>query len=123
MIDARRDRVYTALFESKKGKITRLTPDTVLSFAELDAALKKRGRVCYLTGNACEKAASVLTFSGARLLPEALREISAYRAGLLALEKYAADPALALPEDKLLPVYLGQTQAERERIEKESMKG
>ena len=123
LIDARRDRVYTALFESKKGVVTRLAPDTVLTLCELDALLKKRGRVTYLTGNGVEKALSGLTYPGARPLPVALREMSAYRAGLLALEKYAAEPALALPEDKLLPVYLGQTQAERERAEKESMKG
>lgn len=121
VIDARRDRVYTALFEERDGIIQRLTPDMAATLSFLDALLKKRGRVTSLVGDGTEKALSGLTYSKIRALPEQLRDTCPYNAGLLAYERYTADPGCAVGEERLSPVYLGQTQAERERAEKMKM--
>ena len=119
VIDARRDRVFTALFSCKDGALTRLCPDCALSLGELDALLKKTGRVTTFTGDGCDKAMNGLTYRKKRATPERLRVVSAYEAGRLGYLKYLENPDCAVCEKDLLPVYLGQSQAQRAREEKE----
>ena len=117
VIDARRDRVFTALFACRDGALTRLCPDCALTLKELDALLKKTGRVTVFTGDGYDKATDGLSYNKKRPTPERLRVVSAYEAGRLGYLKYLEDPGCAVFEKDLLPVYLGQSQAQRAREE------
>ena len=118
VIDARRDRVYTALFETKGGTFRRLTEDGVLTFAELDKLLKKRGRNVYLTGNGYPKAKEKLTYEKIKDTPPQLRLENAYGVAKCAYLAFTEDRSRALTEQQLSPVYALKTQAEREREER-----
>jgi tRNA threonylcarbamoyladenosine biosynthesis protein TsaB len=118
VIDARRDRVYTALFESKKGQLTRLTEDAVLSFEELDRLLKSKGRVVYLVGNGYQKAKEKLGYEKIKETPCQLRLENAYGVAKAAYLAFVSDPGRGISEEGLLPVYALKTQAEREREER-----
>ncbi len=125
-MNARRQQVYNALFESKSGKLTRLCDDRALAIEDLlremaDYAPEKK---IYLVGDGAEL---VMDFDegGDRfpalddsmiLLEERLRNQSGYSVALVALEayrngKYCTDAELA-------PVYLRPSQAERVRMER-----
>lgn len=118
VIDARRDRVYTAIFESKRGQFRRVTEDEVLSFEELDRMLKKSGRVVYLTGNGYLKAKEKLTYEKIKETPPQLRLENAYGIAKCGYLSYMAAPEKAITEEKLSPFYVLKTQAEREREER-----
>ena len=118
VIDARRGRVYTALFESRNGVFSRLTEDGVLTFEELDRLLKKRARVAYLVGSGYDKAKAGLKYEKIKETPPQLRLENAYGVAKCGYLSYMKDPKSCLTEEKLLPVYALKTQAEREREER-----
>ena len=123
VIDARRERMYTALFERKDGKIKRLTRDGVLELSELEKLLRGCGRVTMLTGSGCEQAMQALKFSGRRAAPDPCRLENAYGVALCAYERYLESADRAVDSATLLPVYALKTQAEREREERERQNG
>ena len=113
VMDARCQQVYTALFESREGRLTRLWEDAALSVADLrerlSAALAERaGENLWLTGNGAAVWADALALPGARLAPPMLRSQRAAHAALLAQE------ATPVPAGELAPRYLRLPQAERE---------
>jgi tRNA threonylcarbamoyladenosine biosynthesis protein TsaB len=118
VIDARRDRVYTALFESKKGQLTRLTEDAVLCFEELDRLFESKGRVVYIVGNGYQKAKEKLGYEKIKETPCQLRLENAYGVAKAAYLAFISDPERGISEEGLLPVYALKTQAEREREER-----
>ena len=118
VIDARRGRVYTALFESRNGVFSRLTEDGVLTFEELDRLLKKRARVAYLVGSGYDKAKAGLKYEKIQETPPQLRLENAYGVAKCGYLSDMKDPKSCLTEEKLLPVYALKTQAEREREER-----
>ena len=121
MIDARRDQNYAALFEEVDGHIVRRTEDELLQPAQLDALLRKYGRVTLALGDGAQKTVARSCYKKLRLAPRGLLDVDPYLLGLRGWEIYRTDPSLACEEGALRPVYLRATQAERERIEK--MKG
>ena len=118
VLDARRGRVYTALFENRNGVFSRLTEDGVLTFEELDKLLKKRGRVVYLVGSGYEKAKAGLCYDKIKQTPVQLRMENAYGVAKCGYLSYMSNPKSCTTEEKLLPVYALKTQAEREREER-----
>ncbi len=119
VMDARRDQMYTALFECRRGEVKRLSEDALLPLEQLDRALRTLGRQVYLIGDGAEKAEEKLTFQKKRRVSSLLRNQNAYgvaRAGLL---RYQREPHKDYDEGKLFPVYLRATQAERERVSRE----
>ena len=114
VMDARRQQVYTALFEIKDGKPSRLTEDRPIALEELALQLKALETPALLVGDGAELCARYLASAGLpySLAPENLLYQSAWGVAMAAMDK---DPGTA---DALLPVYLRLSQAERERQEK-----
>ena len=111
-MDARRSQVYNAVFETKGGELTRLTPDRAISLEELCAQLQGKQQPITVLGDG-----GVLCY---RYLeehaPGMLLYQSAVGVGLAAERAYARGEAVSAQE--LLPVYLRPAQAERLRSSK-----
>lgn len=113
-MDARRNQVYNALFEISDGRPRRLVPDRALSLEELAAELSALGRAAFLLGDGARLCLEGLSARGVacRLAPEPLLNQSAWGVCM------AAEGREPQPAEKLLPVYLRLSQAERERQER-----
>lgn len=113
-MDARRGQVYNALFEISDGAPARLVSDRAVTLEELAAELRGYGRAVFLTGDGAQLALGALSAAGlsCRLAPGPLLMQSAWGVCMAArgLEMQSAE--------KLLPVYLRLSQAERERQER-----
>ena len=114
VMDARRQQVYTALFQIREGKPVRLTEDRPLSLAELGEELRSLDGIPFLVGDGAALTARFLEKEGLpfRMAPENLLWQSAWGVGMAALDKTPGD------SQSLLPVYLRLSQAERERQER-----
>lgn len=111
VMDARREQVYSALFEVQQGAPVRLCPDRAVALADLSEELRAGGRTAHLVGDGTEVTAAYFEKVGVDCVaaPEMLRWQSAYGVALAASR---AEPGTA---DSVLPVYLRLSQAERER--------
>ena len=109
-MDARRNQVYNALFTFEHGRPERLCPDRAVSLEELSYELKQTEKSVFVTGDGAELCFNCLTQQGigAVLAPEPLRLQSAW--GVCR----AAEGKPLCNADKVLPVYLRLSQAERE---------
>lgn len=113
-MDARRNQVYNSLFEIKNEKPYRLCEDRALGLDELLAELKNCGKSVFLVGDGARLCYTALGENAipAMLAPEPVRYQSAW--GVCE----AAKDSPQLSADKLLPVYLRLSQAERQRQER-----
>lgn len=113
-MDARRGQVYNALFEISDGAPRRLVPDRAVTLAELCAELRALGRGVFLTGDGAQLAHEALDSSGVpcRLAAGPLLMQSAWGVCMAARGREMQNA------EKLLPVYLRLSQAERERQER-----
>jgi tRNA threonylcarbamoyladenosine biosynthesis protein TsaB len=121
MIDARNDHVYTAVYRSAGGALTRLTPAAALSVADVAALLRPliaQTPGVLLNGDAAPK---YLTFLNGALnqtcvcaRPRALLQ-DAVSAALIAHARVSACARAAVHPSRLQPVYLRLPQAERLR--------
>ena len=122
VMDARRNQVYNALFRCKNGKLTRLTPDRVLSASELACELEAEQDRIFITGDGSEIAKKALAEKNIALPHEVLRYHNAYNVALLGYEAYLSateEEKKNFTHEKLCPTYLRMSQAERERLERE----
>ncbi len=116
VMNARRGQVYNALFSCHQA---RLCDDRALSIEELCSELSVKKEVVWLCGDGAE-----ITFDGfagrvnAKKAPERLKYQSAFSVAQLALAEY--ENGVRTPDIELSPVYLRLSQAERERLERES---
>ena len=110
-MDARRGQVYNALFTVEGGKPVRLTEDRAIALAELEPELIAYKKPWILLGDGAELCYNNLDREKLSLhpAPEPLRLQNARGVGLAAMGR---EPRSA---DRLLPVYLRLSQAERER--------
>ena len=119
-MDARRDQTYTAIFRVAGGKLTRILDDSAISYAELAEKLKKCEKPIFLVGDGANLCYNTLAeeVSGLVLPPECRMHQRAAGVALLAEQMYQA----GLPGDgaSLAPNYLRLSQAERERLARES---
>ena len=121
VMDARRGQFYTAKFEFKNGALERMEDDSATAFEELRAEIEALGRRVYLCGDGYAPARKLLGDELSFETPEKLRYQSAYSVAQIAYEKYLAGDRTSAEE--LRPTYLRLPQAERDRINKENLKG
>ena len=119
-MDARRSQVYNALFRAEKGVLTLLCPDRAIALAELKEELEAIDGPIYLVGDGSSLTYNTLAPQLPNLVMPAEHRMHQRGAGvaLAALEKINAgeigDAA------SLQPNYLRLSQAEREKLEKQS---
>ena len=120
-MNARRQQVYNALFESQGGKLTRLCEDRALAITELGNELQEKypNTPVYLMGDGAKLVYDALGETmGDRLilLPERLIHQSGYNTALCGLRLW--QEGIRTTDAELAPVYLRPSQAERVRMEK-----
>ena len=117
-MDARRQQVYTALFEVRDGRICRLTADDALSLDALSAQLSALRRDVILVGDGAKLCFDAFSdrVPGLRLAPETVRLQRASGAALAVWENI--DTLTPVSAAALTVSYLRLSQAERERKEK-----
>ena len=119
VMNARRKQVYTALFRNNGGSMERLMPDSAISIAELDELLASYDEPVYLVGDGYSVTVENLSHPIGDT-PQRLRWQSA--ASVAKAAWIAFQDGKTVSDGELKPVYLRPCQAERERLEKESMK-
>lgn len=114
VMDARRSRLYCAVFKKENGVLTRLSDDDAKTVDELAAEITKYGRDIYFVGDGYDMISDA--FASAKETPVSLRSSNAYSVATAALEKYEkADDAerKKMCDMLLFPEYLRPSQAER----------
>jgi tRNA threonylcarbamoyladenosine biosynthesis protein TsaB len=112
-MDARRSQVYNALFTVKNSKPIRITKDRAISLSDLRCEVLNYNKPLIILGDGAELCYNFLRNDlNCAIVPENIRWQSAYGVSMASLghSGYSAD--------KLLPVYLRLSQAERERQER-----
>ncbi len=120
VMDARRNQVYNALFYVNRRALTRLSEDRAIALSDLKTELETLDGPIFLVGDGSALTCQTLgsEIPGLVLPPEHKCHQRAVGVGLLALQKLAAgDPG---DGNALVPNYLRLSQAERERLEKET---
>ena len=119
VMDARRSQVYNALFRVG-DTAERLCGDRAVSIEDLAAELREKyaGQTVYLCGDGAELCMSRMqgAVSGVRLAPVQLRCQTGYGVAVAAARVIAGGGAVT--HERLAPVYLRPSQAERELAEK-----
>lgn len=124
VMDARRQQVYNACFESRDGILTRLTPDRALAIDALAEECRAYRKTIFLAGDGavlCYKSEVFRALGEVRLPAEPYRYQRGYGTARAALQSLKHKPPVDAGE--LVPVYLRPPQAERElkqRLEKET---
>lgn len=119
-MDARRDQVYTAVFENRSGNLSRLTDDMAIAVEELGNILNSTGSGKFIVGDGAALCYNILGKEmQLNLLPEHMRMQSAAGVALVAWEKYLSGDYGSAAE--VVPNYLRLSQAERERLKKTEM--
>lgn len=116
-MNARRNQVYTAIFECRNGVLSRITEDMAISVSELEDRLDAFDMPIYLCGDGD----FLLYDSPTRrkdyaFVPEPLRYQSGYSVAVCALKKFHAGEVKT--DLTVAPTYLRPSQAERTRNEK-----
>lgn len=116
-MNARRDQVYTALFESDCKELKRLTPDSAISLAELDSWLKEYpNKKIFVCGDGYDLVRRNINNENIQKTPEHLVWQNAYSVAMCAKRLYDND--VRTTDRELMPTYLRMPQAERERLER-----
>ena len=121
-MDARRNQVYNALFRADGAAPLRLTEDRAIALAELKTELEHIDGNIYLVGDGAGLTYRTLAPEIPNLIlpPEHRMHQRASGVALAAAKKIAAGEAG--DANALTPNYLRLSQAERERLERESRK-
>ena len=119
VMDARREQVYTAIFTSDGGALTRECEDKAISITELAQELKNRTEPIYLVGDGYAVVKRAFDKLGVKTenTPELLLLENAASVGKAALREYLNGGAGT--DLSVAPIYLRMPQAERERLERE----
>ncbi|MDE7245871.1 MAG: tRNA (adenosine(37)-N6)-threonylcarbamoyltransferase complex dimerization subunit type 1 TsaB [Oscillospiraceae bacterium] len=114
-MDARRKQIYNAVFQARNGTLIRLRPDRAVSLEEAAEDCKNLEEPLTIVGDGAALCCGFLTENGVacQLAPAHLRMQSAVGVGMAAAKLW---PEGAVPAQKLTPVYLRLSQAERERL-------
>ena len=118
VMDARRSQVYNAIFKIEEGKVVRVSEDRAIALSELAEEVKALNAPVFLVGDGAEITAKYFAQNNIphSVAPENLVWQSAWGVAMAAMDKEFVS------SDKLLPVYLRLSQAERERLERENNK-
>lgn len=120
VMNARRGQVYTAVFRSDGENLTRLMPDVAIAIEELDLILANYGEDVRLCGDGYDVTLAGLANTKPLYVEPRLRLQSAVSVAAVALEKYERGEFSSDSEFRV--TYLRQSQAERERAEREAAK-
>ena len=117
VMDARRNQVYNGLFRAEKGAIVRMTEDRAIALADLGAELVQMDAPVYLVGDGSLVAKAALED---RVIapPEHRMHQRAAGVAMVAAEQIAA--GVVADAEALEPNYLRLSQAEREKLERQS---
>lgn len=117
VMDARRQQVYNALFESDGKNLTRLTEDRAISLEDLKKELETCKKKIFLVGDGAKLCYNTLKDELDLVYPPQFLEMQ--RASGVAMAAYAMAQAGELTTaQEITPNYLRLSQAERERLEK-----
>lgn len=114
VMDARRSRLYRAVFKRENGMLTRLSDDDAKPVDDIAAEISKYGRDIYFVGDGYDIINGV--FASTKETPEPLRRSNAYSVATAALEKYENSDTTErkkMCDTLLFPEYLRPSQAER----------
>lgn len=119
-MDARRDQTYTAIFRAEGGKLTRVLEDSALSYEKLKEKIKNLQNPIFLVGDGANLCYNTLVdeVPGLVLPPESRMHQRAVGVALLAQQLRQA--GVSGDGASLTPNYLRLSQAERERLARES---
>ena len=120
VMNARRSQVYTALFRSDGERLERLMPDMAIAIDELDLILANYGEDVRLCGDGYDVALEGFANTKPLYVEPRFRLQSAVSVAAVALENYKRGDFVS--DSDLRVTYLRQSQAERERAEREMAK-
>ncbi len=116
VINARRNEVYCAIFRISAGMPIRITDDISYSAVELEERLLSFGCEVLFCGDGVSVLRSCFTRMSVPVENQLLLYPNAVSVAAAALDTYSKGGEFSA--NKLSPVYLKQSQAERERLEK-----
>lgn len=122
-MDARRQQVYNAVFERKNGEVHRLTEDRAISAEDLLADLTALTKPILLVGDGAALCYDLFRdrLPDLTLAPEHQRQQRAAGVALAAYNMLQTNGAVSA--QTAVPNYLRLSQAERERLARETNKG
>ena len=120
VMDARRKQVYNARFVGKDGVITRITEDRAIAVEDLVAEVKASGVPQILVGDGARLCHEAFEAAGvvSVIMPPHLQYQTAWGVAREALE--LARENKLVPAGQMTPEYHRLSQAERERLERET---
>lgn len=118
-MDARRQQIYNAVFLAEGGSLTRLRADRAVSLEEAAADLEELDGPMVIVGDGAKLCFDFLTSRGVPcdLAPGHLRLQSAVGVAMAAWRRW---PEGCVSAQELTPTYLRLSQAERERLARET---
>ena len=120
VMDARRRQLYNALFEIRDGIPVRLTEDRLILMEDLKNELISHKKSVLLVGDGAQMCYNTFITSeelDAALAPSGARYPAAYGAAMEAVRLYREGKTVSSAQ--LMPLYLRQPQAVRERLARE----
>ena len=119
-MDARRNQVYNALFSAQGGRLSRVTEDRAIALADLKMELEQLEGPIFLVGDGALVAHKALAGEIQNLVlpPEHRMHQRATGVAMVAAQQIAA--GVVADAGALEPNYLRLSQAEREKLERQS---
>jgi len=121
-MDARRSQVYTATFEASGGNLRRITDDRAISVEDLGKDLENSTNFIFLVGDGANLCYNILKgkLPLLRLLPE--HRVHQRASGVALAAAAAIERGEAGDGAALVPNYIRLSQAERERLARDTNK-
>ena len=120
VMDARRSQVYNAIFKAEQGVLSRVTEDRAISLEDLGKELSEFSGSIYLVGDGSVLTYRTLSGSISSLVMPAEHRMHQRAAGVALVGEKMIKSGANCDAAQLAPNYLRLSQAERERLERES---
>ena len=120
VMDARRAQVYNAVFAASGGSLSRIAPDRAISLEELGRELSKAEGPVYLVGDGSSLTYNTLKEQIPNLILPPEHRMHQRAAGVAIVAEKMLKAGESCDAKALTPNYLRLSQAERERLEKET---
>lgn len=120
VMDARRNQVYTAVFQAEKGKLTRVREDMAISLEELKEIIKNLTESVFLVGDGAVLCYNTLLEEVPNLVLPPEHRMHQRAAGVALAAQAMVDAGIPGEGASLIPNYLRLSQAERERNAREN---
>ena len=120
VMDARRSQVYNAVFKAEQGKLCRISEDRAISLEDLGTELKALSGPVYLVGDGSTLTYKTLKDAVPSLIMPPEHRMHQRAAGVALIGDKMIKSGINCDAAQLAPNYLRLSQAERERLERES---